>query len=83
MAQQPADVVAARGGAVSAVGSDGLGVNHTTRRFPRSTREAFEVERYPALTGPYSRPSFSSVFWRFAALLCLFAAIGALIGCGF
>ena len=49
-------------------------------RYYRSTREAFPAERYPAVFGPYSRPSFASALWRFTALMCLFAAIGALIG---
>jgi hypothetical protein len=48
----------------------------------RSTREAFPVERFPALFGPYKRPRFSSLLIRAAALLMLFASLGALIGLG-
>ena len=49
-------------------------------RMYRSTREAFPVERFPALFGPYSRPSFARQAARVAVWLGAFAFIGALIG---
>lgn len=52
-------------------------------RYARSTREAFPCERFPALFGPYRRDTFISQLLRTAAVLGLFAFIGALIGAGF
>ena len=70
MAVQPADVVAARGGAVS--------------RFPRTLADAFPCERFPAVFGPYRRESgFIRQAIGTAAVLGLFAIIGALAGAGF
>ena len=51
-------------------------------RFYRSTREAFPVERFPAVFGPYSRPTFVAQAARVAAWLALFAFIGALMALG-
>lgn len=53
-------------------------------RYARSTREAFPCERFPAVFGPYRRRSgFIAQALRTAAVLGLFAFIGALIGAGF
>ena len=52
-------------------------------RYYRSTREAFPVERFPAMFGPYSRPTFIRQAARVAAWLALFALMGILIGRSF
>lgn len=54
-----------------------------TSRFHRTTREAFPVERFPAVFGPYRRPSFTRQAVRVAAWLAAFAFVGALMGAGF
>ena len=48
-------------------------------RFYRSTAEAFPVERFPALFGPYRRDTFARQLARVAAWLGAFALMGALI----
>lgn len=48
-------------------------------RHYRSTREAFPVERFPALFGPYSRPTFRRQLARVCVWLGAFALMGALI----
>ncbi len=48
-------------------------------RYYRSTREAFPVERFPALSGPYRRPTFRRQLARVVAWLAAFALMGALI----
>lgn len=58
-------------------------MNTTTRRFPRSTREAFPCERFPATEGPYRRQTFARQAARVAVWLGAFAFVGALIGAGF
>lgn len=45
----------------------------------RSTREAFPVERFPALFGPYRRTTFARQLARVAAWFGAFAAIGVLL----
>lgn len=52
-------------------------------RFHRSTREAFPVERFPAVFGPYRRQSVARPFIGLLLTLALFAFIGALVGAGF
>lgn len=54
----------------------------TARHF-RSTREAFPVERFPAVFGPYRRPTFARQLARVIAWLGAFAFVGALIGASF
>ena len=46
----------------------------------RSTREAFPVERFPAMFGPYERPTFIKQAARVAVWLGCFAIMGAVIG---
>jgi len=49
-------------------------------RFYRSTREAFPVERFPAVFGPYrKRSSALAELAQAAAALALFALLGVLI----
>lgn len=52
-------------------------------RYHRTTREAFPVERFPAMFGPYSRPTFLRQAARVAVWLAAFATIGAVIGMRF
>lgn len=52
-------------------------------RFHRTTREAFPVERFPAMFGPYSRPTFARQAARVCAWLAAFAFVGALMGASF
>lgn len=47
-------------------------------RFARSTREAFPCERYPAIFGPYKRPSMWGAVLGFLAFFGLIAALGVL-----
>jgi hypothetical protein len=50
-------------------------------RFYRSTREAFPVERFPAVFGPYRRPT--SALWsllQVVGYVGTLALIGAMIG---
>lgn len=54
-------------------------VNTTTRRFPRSTREAFTYERFPATEGPYRRNTFARQLARVSVWLGAFALMGVLI----
>lgn len=54
-----------------------------TARYYRSTREAFPVERFPAVFGPYTRPTFVRRAARVALWLGAFAFVGALIGASF
>jgi hypothetical protein len=51
-------------------------------RYYRSTREAFPGERFPAVFGPYSRPTFIRQAARVTAWLALFATIGVLMALG-
>ena len=48
-------------------------------RYARSTREAFPVERFPAMFGPYRRDTFARQLARVSAWLGAFAFIGVLI----
>lgn len=48
-------------------------------RFPRSTREAFACERFPAIFGPYRPPSRAMTWLGLACTLALCAAIGVLL----
>lgn len=52
-------------------------------RHYRSTREAFPVERFPAIFGPYRRDSFIRQAGRVAAWLLAIVVIGAVIGTRF
>lgn len=52
-------------------------------RYYRSTREAFPVERFPAVFGPCRRPTFIRQAGRVAGWLAAFAFIGAVIGASF
>ena len=52
-------------------------------RFYRSTAEAFPVERFPALYGPYRRDTFTRQLARVVVWLAAFATVGALIGVSF
>ena len=49
-----------------------------TRHY-RSTREAFPVERFPAVFGPYRRNTFARQAARVTAWLGAFALMGVLI----
>lgn len=48
-------------------------------RHYRSTREAFPVERYPSMFGPYRRDTFARQLVRLIVLLGAFALMGVLI----
>ena len=52
-------------------------------RYYRSTREAFPVERFPALSGPYRRSTFARQLARVCVWLAAFATVGAVIGARF
>lgn len=47
-------------------------------RFYRSTREAFPVERFPALSGPYHRPRLGAALLKAATFVLLLASIGVM-----
>lgn len=48
-------------------------------RFYRTTREAFPCERFPAVFGPYRKPSSALVeVAQLAAILVLFAILGVI-----
>lgn len=47
-------------------------------RYFRSTREAFPVERFPALFGPYRRPSLGAAMLKGATFVLLLASIGVM-----
>ena len=47
-------------------------------RFPRSTREAFACERYPAIEGPFRSQSIWPAVLGFLAFMGLMAALGVL-----
>jgi len=53
--------------------------NWTQLRFPRSTREAFPCERFPATFGPYRRNTFARQLARVSVWLGAFALMGVLI----
>jgi hypothetical protein len=48
-------------------------------RFPRSTREAFPCERFPAMFGPYKRDTFTRQLARALVWFVSFAAIGLIL----
>lgn len=52
-------------------------------RYYRSTREAFPCERFPALSGPYRRDTFTRQLLRAALCLGSFIVIGAIVGASF
>ena len=52
-------------------------------RYYRSTREAFPCERFPALSGPYRRDTFTRQLLRAAVCLGCFVLIGAIVGASF
>lgn len=48
-------------------------------RFYRSTREAFPVERFPAVFGPYRKPSSAlSELAQLVGVVALFATLGVI-----
>ncbi len=49
----------------------------------RSTREAFPVERFPALFGPYRRDTFSRCLLRMCAWAVVCAGFGAALAWSF
>ena len=52
-------------------------------RFFRSTREAFAHERFPAIEGPYRRPTIWRAVLGFVAFFALIVLIGVIAGAGF
>jgi len=65
-------------GRVAVQSPDDLAAGHLMR-FYRSTAEAFPVERFPAVFGPYRRNTFARQLARVSAWLGAFALLGALI----
>lgn len=52
-------------------------------RYYRSTAEAFPVERFPALYGPYRRDTFARQLLRAVVCIGCLVFIGALVGASF